>query len=737
MTTAIRSDTSVRFESFELNLRTGELYRDGLRVKLRGRPVDMLVILLEHPGELVTRETFKKCLWPDNTFVDFEQILNNSVGKLRDALGDKADSPKFIETLPRLGYRFIAPVEKSAANEEPTKVPDQAAQDATTAEPVLALPQAAQRSAHRMRKRWIIWPAIALVLAFVAFGIRHVRAPLPAPRITYYEQLTLDGRQKIPVGTDGTRIYMDLLGPPGPGQAIAQISVSGGKITEIPVDVPLGGGFRSGLSNLSPDGSSLLVLNHWGEGGFMVWVVGAMGRPARYLTRAHAAAWSPDGRSIIYADAHGDFYITLADGGEPRLLHREDAPADAVTRTRYISWSPDGATIRFTRFGGKIYEMSSSGANLHEWLPGWNGSVPKCCGRWTPDGQFFVFLAGRTLAKGPTLRPLAQIWAVDERRGRLRPRISVPIQLTSGPLLWGEPIPSRDGKKIFARGVSLHGELERYDQTTKRVEPYLGGISAEMPDFSRDGKFVVYVSFPDGILWRANRDGSGLVQLTQPPFYPRNPHWSPDGTQILFTDNTENGADAAYIVSSQGGTPKRLFPRDGLQSLAEWSPDGTKVAYSTSRGFSFLPAPGELSQDELRITELETGKVTEIGKGWGPAWSPDGRYIAVHPFVATDLRVFDLKTGTWNDFSQQGEVAGNCWSHDGRYIYFECWTKDNVGVYRVALRGGNRELVFNLPDGFRGTGYYGIWMSLDPDDAPLLLRDAGTDEIYALTLEQD
>jgi hypothetical protein len=70
-------------------------------------------------------------------------------------------------------------------------------------------------------------------------------------------------------------------------------------------------------------------------------------------------------------------------------------------------------------------------------------------------------------------------------------------------------------------------------------------------------------------------------------------------------------------------------------------------------------------------------------------------------------------------------------------LYFECWTKDNVGVYRVPFQGGQAELVFDLPEHFRGTGYYGIWMSLDPTDAPLLLRDVGTDEIYALTLEQD
>src|SRR5512146_2114571 len=118
METASHPETTVQFEGFKLDLRTHELYQNGSRLKVRGHPVDVLAILLEHPGELVTRETLRKRLWPNDPFVDFESILNNSVGKLRDALGDKAESPHFIETLPRLGYRFIAQVHNGASLRE-------------------------------------------------------------------------------------------------------------------------------------------------------------------------------------------------------------------------------------------------------------------------------------------------------------------------------------------------------------------------------------------------------------------------------------------------------------------------------------------------------------------------------------------------------------------------------------------------------------------------------------------
>jgi len=733
METTARSESSVRFEAFELNLCTRELYRDGSRLKIRGHPIDVLAILLEHPGELVTRETLQKLLWPDNTFVDFEQILNNSIGKLRDALGDRAESPRYIETLPRLGYRFIAPVEKGAGNNHAAQI--QPITEALPATPMATIPSERQRISWH----WIVWPVVSIVVAaFAVFGYWYVRRPLPAPYISHYEQLTLDGRRKDVRGTDGTRVYMVLTKPAQ--DVIAHVPASGGKVTEVPIDLQP----HSDLSVLgvSPEGSSLLVMNQAGtiEQGY-VWIVMAVGRPARFLTRAYAASWSPDGRTVAYANPHGDIYTISVDGGEPRLLFRADTPAFQITRTLDMSWSPDGKSIRFTRWGGKIFEISSTGANFHEWLPGWNGGVKKCCGHWTPDGELFLFLAGRTLGTGPTIGPsgLGQIWAFDERHGRMRPRIAEPILLASDPLLLGNPVSSRDGKKIFARGVSLRGELERYDPNSKHLEPYLGGISAEMPDFSRDGKYVAYVSFPDGILWRANRDGGGVVQLTEPPFYPRNPRWSPDGTQILFTDNTHIGVDAIYVVSSQGGTPKRLFPdTGGPQSIADWSPDGTKVVYTTHPGFSYVPR--DESKIETRIVELATGKVTTLPKRpggfWAPLWSPDGRYIAGHSFDHRNLIIFDLKTGEWRDLPQKGDNAFHNWSHDGRFIYFVHWSQDKGGVCRVPVQGGKRELVFELPRDFRGTGWYGFWMSLDPTDAPLLVRDVGTDEIYALTLER-
>src|SRR5580704_12337813 len=116
----------LRFGVFELDLRAGELRKHGLRVRLQEQPFQILVMLLEHPGEVVTREEFQKKLWPEDTFVDFDHGLNKAVNKIRDALGDSAESPRFVETVARRGYRFLAEVKTDEV--APVRSPELATQ---------------------------------------------------------------------------------------------------------------------------------------------------------------------------------------------------------------------------------------------------------------------------------------------------------------------------------------------------------------------------------------------------------------------------------------------------------------------------------------------------------------------------------------------------------------------------------------------------------------------------------
>ena len=730
METITQPENSIHFDSFEFNLRTRELFRDGTRLKIRGHPVDVLAILLENPGELVSREELKKRLWPADTFVDFEQILNNSMVKLRDALGDRAESPTYIETMPRLGYRFIAHLDHEETNHE-FKIQKELIRSSTSA----PFERSAQKQAFRNRILWLISVTL-LVISIVVFWF--LRTPPPPLTVTHYEQLTLDGTEKHVIGTDGVRLYLSARDPRFP---IAQIPVTGGSLTRVPIDLPPEAGPTWRISDISPDGSTLLITGTFKPWqGNPVWMVGAAGHLARYMTEAFVSAFSPDGRNIIFANAHGEIYAMATESDIPRLLYQESSPPEQVVFTQDIQSSPDGSVIRFTRRGRgmTIWEIDSSGQNPHEWLSGWNGSARKCCGRWTPDGRFFIFLTGAATAQGPASPPIAQIWAYDEKPGTLHLRVENPFPLALGPLLWGEHVPSRDGKKIYARGISLRGELERYDRKSNRLVPILNGISAEMLDFSRDGRYVAYVSFPEGILWRANRNGSGAVQLTKLPLYARNPRWSPDATKILFT-GMQNGVDHLYVISSGGGLPKRILPHeDGPLSLGDWSPDGKKVVSTTFPLFGLTPV--DEAKIETRIIELETGKIVTLpnrpGGFWAPLWSPDGRYIAGHPRHAMGLALFDLETQKWKLLPPNVVIDFHTWSHDGKFLYFCATVGDKIGVYRIPVDGGKEELVFDFPEDFRGTGWYNFWMSLDPGDVPIVFRNVGTDEIYALTLDQ-
>jgi serine/threonine protein kinase/Tol biopolymer transport system component len=556
------------------------------------------------------------------------------------------------------------------------------------------------------------WAAAALILVALAIGW-YLRRPLPPPRVSRYQKITNDAHRKAFVGTDGIRLYLNRYTD---SQPLAQAAVAGGKIEPIPVTLP-----EPWMLDVSSDGSALLVRSTDGEK-HSLWSMGTLGGSLRHLSddNVASAVWSADGKQIAYSTLNGQVHVMRSDGTGAHLV-----PGPSFTGN--LAWSPDGRFIRFTK-DGRYWEMSSEGSNPHPLLPGWHPTAIQSDGRWTPQG-FFVF-ASREVSSGSVFMPeaVSQIWLLDERRQPLWQTPVTPVQLTSSPMGLSRPFPSKDGATIFARGVNLHGELDRYDRKSGQIQPYLGGISAESVTFSPDGRFVAYVGFPEGIMWRANRDGTNPVRLTDPPLYPIGLRWSPDGNEILFATNLE-GRTKSYAISVQGGAPQPILPEDkGTQSDPNWSPDGHKIVFSTAEA-------GALTLGPERIFDLATHQVSTIPGSEGtrsPRWSPDGRFIAVI-FGFNGLKIFDFKTKGWTVL-EKGQTGYPTWSRDSRYIYFLRWGKDR-GVYRVHVLGREVERVIDLK-GFPLTGVFKFWMGLDPEDAPILLRDAGTDEIYALPLEE-
>ena len=262
-----------------------------------------------------------------------------------------------------------------------------------------------------------------------------------------------------------------------------------------------------------------------------------------------------------------------------------------------------------------IWDVGADGANPQRLFAGSQSASDACCGRWTPDGKFFVFQAQ------------GQIWALP-KEGRLFHGANQPIQLTSSPMSLQSPIPSKDGTKLFVVGRTYRGEQTEYNGKTGQPSPFFGGISADWIEASRDGKQIAYVSYPQGDLWKSNMDGTGRVQLTFAPVHPVLPRWSPDGTTIAFFEFPE-GSDhpgKSFGISADGGTPRELMPGvKGNQQDPGWSADGKKIVFRGDANDA-MDATGPA----VMIYDLQTHEVSGVpaSKGlFSPRWSPDGRYI--------------------------------------------------------------------------------------------------------------
>lgn len=556
--------------------------------------------------------------------------------------------------------------------------------------------------------------AVTLVFAGGLISYLLLR-PASVPTVANYVQLTQDGQPKALMGTDGARLYMGI----GSGTSasfslhgIAELSAAGGQVRRVDVTtstdmVPVG---------LSPDGSEILVIEGQGAPpkGPLSTVPILGGTPRRISDFvAETAAFSPDSKMLAYTNL-GDLFVARADGSESRKV------ASVNGDIRNVTWSPDGSHLRFdsSETAGTVglqvlREVALDGTGMHLLLDGWHNPPDECCGKWTADGSYFVF------------QSQGQIWALA-KEGGLFANAKKPIQLTSSPMTLSSPLPSKDGKRLFLIGRTYRGALQAFDSNTHHFVPFLRGISAEYVAFSKDGQWVAYTTYPDGILWRSKIDGSERIQLTSPPISPLLPRWSPDGKAIVFFQFAQGADKPARIfeVSPAGGSPQLLLPDDQNQQLdPNWSPDGTKVVFS---GQSNDPTSA------IRILDVGSRQVSTIPGSNGlysPRWSPDGKHVTAFSGDSKVLLLFDFQSQKWSELAR-GSLSWLNWSHDGLYVYVLDFRQQSA-VLRIRISDGSSQIVADLKD-FPATGRYGTALALTPNDQPLLLRDEGSQDVYSV-----
>jgi eukaryotic-like serine/threonine-protein kinase len=577
--------------------------------------------------------------------------------------------------------------------------------------PIDSAADAVSRSkSHRWM--WVLGAFVlgAVVLGAVALRMNAPRAPLV---VSGALQITNDGRGKLLAGTDGSRLYLQYISSvSADSSSMGQVASSGGEV--VPIAAP---SLSMKILSVSPDGSSLLVSDEPGtlfDG--PLWALPVLGGLPRRLGDAvgHAGVWSPDGKRLVYARGN-ELFLAKSDGTELRKL------ASLAGWPLAPQWSPDGKMLRLTLQDQKtnateLWEVSADGKDAHPLLAGWHNPPAECCGVWASGGKHFVFSSE------------GSIWELPEKTSWVKSSVGEPVQLTSGPLALFSPLPSKDGKKLFVVGRRPRGELVRYEAKSDRFTAFLSGISAEHVSFSKDGQWVAYVTFPEGALWRCKIDGSQRLQLSYPPLYASLPRWSPDGKQIAFFSVTSGKPSRIYVVSPDGGTPKELLPEDDHpQADPYWSPDGKSLIFG---GLYASASAG------IRILDLNTHKLSTLPDSqelFSPRWSPDGRYIAAIRWNSQSLLMFDQVKQKWSEVLQGRNVSFPNWSKDGRYLYFLSWP-ENPAVVRVRLSDSAQERVADLKE-FHPTGYWDDWVGLDPEDAPLLLKDTGLQDVYALDSE--
>jgi Tol biopolymer transport system component/DNA-binding winged helix-turn-helix (wHTH) protein len=719
------------FGLYEVDLQSGELWKAGFRIKLQSQPFKVLAALLERPGQVVTREQLQQRLWGKDTIVDFDHSLGTAINKIREALGDSADNPRFIETLARRGYRFIAPVGVLEPASEPivaspieeavpTPPPVRSQIFAPVThfgEPLKVAPLPGRRSSFAPLAAAGAVVFGAAIAGFLAGSSRSRTVPPHMTQLTHFGQMapSISTMENLAaVATDGVRLFAATLDD-GHAQ-ISAVSLAGGSVA--PLNVPAEVASPT-LGDISPDGSRLLLRQHLSpESEQALWVVPTIGGSALRVgdVRAHDATWMPDGDGILFANGN-DLFLTHLDGSEP--THYATLPGRAF----WMRWQPNGHLLRFTLLDPlahtySLWQITPTNRTPRRILEGFSQPSTDCCGVWTADGRSFVFQSARD---GNT-----DLWKLDANA------TENPERLTDGPLQFQSPVASRSGSRIYFLGTDARSELESVSANGELV-PEKGFLaSAVRLDFTRDGKWVAWTD-SNGLLWRARTDGSEKLQLTPGMLDVFLAHWSPDGSRLAIMARQPGKAWQIYLIGANGGDLQQLLREERNAGDPSWSPDGQSLVFGRVNDVM-----GKESETrKLQILHLNTGKIEQVPGSDGffsPRWSPDGRYIAALSLDQRQVRLYNLSSQTWSTL-RVTSGADPIWSTDSRWLFVHGALDAAQPIERISISDGRVDQVVRLADSRQNDAVDYVFGGLNQDNHPMIRARVFTGNFYTLDLQ--
>lgn len=727
----------VRFGPFEVDLRTREVWKDGIEQKIVGQPFEILALLITRPGDLVTRDELRSRLWVKDTFVDFDHGLNAAVNKLREALGDSADNPKFIQTLPRQGYRFIAPV---ATTDGQTSTP------ASTLPPsAVALPSIATHP----KRSWPKFATAALVVALLAVlltysGYSYLTRPRSVPT---------DPLKPVPFTTMAGNEWAPSFSPDGNSIAFARTEAAANSGADIYVR-QIGNDHAIRLTNhkawfvaprWSPDGRNIAFAMH-GAAGRGIYLMPALGGPERQLVAIDKhnypwsyISWSADSRRIAFAQADSPsvyhIHILEVETGEQTIL--PVASPDCLLSVE-PAFSPDGKSLAYacvliSSGGNRIYVQSLDGItdDVHNNARHNNGdqNSPHASNvtpreitsirsdafaldgvTWTADSQSILYGNQGTLwrvsaAGGIPQRELPLAHDAENATVALVGNRLAYVQTTFDLIVWSLDLAT----PIRPAGPPVKLIASKWRQGDPRISP--------------DGKHIAFESWRSGSheVWVCDRDGSNPIQVS---FFGNTvtgtPQWSPDSRMIAF-DSATSGRSQVYVVSATGGRPQQLPTGTSSASTPFFSADGRWIYFSTDQPAAIWKVPVEGGQAVL-LTR----------KGAYPRESVDGKRLFY--VVGRDpSTLWSVSPDGGDEHIEEGFPAlwlDTAWTPAPGGIYFvpAIGTHDALNFFDFATRQVHK--VSDLPV---GAGWGGLGISSDgrnllytapePGDSSIMLVD--------------
>jgi Tol biopolymer transport system component/DNA-binding winged helix-turn-helix (wHTH) protein len=634
------AEAMVCFDIFQVDLRAGELRREGRRVKLQEQPFRVLFLLMERAGGVVTREELREKLWPADTFVDFDHGLNSAVARLREALRDSAEKPRFIETVAKRGYRFIAPVQAS-----------------TPAAAVSSIKPVAHNNtglgSHIRARSWMVATScFALFLAIAVWALYRPSPDSQLERIEVVPLVGLRGFQATPAfSPDGTLVaFRQSDGAHHTG--IFAAVVGGQKSLQVTADP------GDCCPTWSPDGREIAFVRY-SDKKVSIYTIPALGGTERRVYRGPASmgaglSWSPNGGSLVFPEANpADPTRSVLS-----LLSLADSSTRALTspppgwHDHEPAFSPDGTRLAFIRstiagVSNDVYVMPAAGGHAKR-LTFDNRPImgPPA---WTADSREIIFSSDRGAETG--------LWRVSATGCIPRP-VAGPV----GEATWPS-IPAKGDALVYEQGQSKFN-IWRLDLKDEKhhARPPSALVSEKgdkmRPELSPDTKKIAFESNRLGFwdIWTCDVEGSSCDQVTSLHGTAGRARWSPNGRYIAFEFHPKERSEI-YVAEIPGGLPHLVPSIEGADNLSpSWSRDGKWLYFASKSGTE----PFQVWK--MPVTGGAPTRITKNG-GISPVESPDGRFLYYSKYEQGGVWRMPLQGGEETEVLR--DVDGGGWPNWG------------------------------------------------------------------------